>query len=78
MREKTKENFAKTTKFSKKNFERAKSCTFNQSQISQSINSKFSIEKEHVEQELSVLMEITLRMEDEINNIIGYSSKLIT
>jgi hypothetical protein len=33
-------------------------------------NIKENMEKEIVEQELSVLMEITLRLEDELNNII--------
>ena len=33
-------------------------------------NAKEKMEKEIVEQELSVLIEITLRLEDELNNII--------
>lgn len=32
-------------------------------------NAKEKMEKEIVEQELSVLMEITLRLEDELNNM---------
>ena len=34
------------------------------------MNQKEKMEKEIVEKELSVLMEITLRLEDELNNVI--------